>query len=86
LLNALNCEYDQKQAGLFVWAAVPAKYKDGYQLSDEVLYDKQVFITPGGIFGNAGTKYVRVSLCSPEDKLDEAIGRITIREKETMHL
>src|SRR5215213_7488787 len=77
LLDALNCKYDQQQAGLFVWAAVPAKYKDGYELSDEVLYQKQVFITPGGIFGNAGTKYVRVSLCSPEDKLDEAIKRIT---------
>ena len=82
LLDALNCKYDQQQAGLFVWAAVPAKYKDGYELSDEVLYQKQVFITPGGIFGNAGTKYVRVSLCSPEDKLDEAIRRITAHEKQ----
>jgi len=82
LLDALNCKYDKKQAGLFVWASVPAKYKDGYELSDEVLYNRQVFITPGGIFGNAGTKYVRVSLCSPEDKFDEAIRRIKTVEPE----
>jgi LL-diaminopimelate aminotransferase len=80
LLDALNCKYTKKQAGLFVWAAVPSKYKDGYELSDEVLHGSQVFITPGGIFGNAGTKYVRVSLCSPEDKLDEAIRRINTIE------
>lgn len=80
LLDELNCVYDVKQAGLFVWAAVPSNYKDGYELSDDVLYNKQVFITPGGIFGNAGTKYVRVSLCSPEEKLTEAIKRITSKE------
>lgn len=78
LLGALRCAYDAGQAGLFVWAAVPGGYKDGYALSDEVLYGSQVFITPGGIFGEAGRNYVRVSLCSPESKLDEAISRINM--------
>ena len=59
-----------------MWAAIPAKYKDGYELSDRVLYKSNVFITPGGIFGNAGDKYVRVSLCSTEEKIIEAIDRI----------
>jgi LL-diaminopimelate aminotransferase len=45
-------------------------------LSDEVLYKSNIFITPGGIFGSAGKKYIRVSLCSPEEKLQEAIQRI----------
>jgi LL-diaminopimelate aminotransferase len=61
---------------MFVWAAIPADYKDGYALSDKVLYDSNVFITPGGIFGNAGDKYVRVSLCCKEENIDEAIKRI----------
>ncbi len=82
LLNALNCTYNVQQAGLFVWASIPQEYKDGYELSDEVLYNKQVFITPGGIFGSAGTKYVRISLCSQEDKLEEAVRRISIDKKE----
>jgi LL-diaminopimelate aminotransferase len=76
LLDSLQCSYDRQQVGLFVWARIPARYKDGYALSDEVLYERNVFITPGGIFGDAGLQYVRVSLCSSEEKLDEAIGRI----------
>jgi aspartate/methionine/tyrosine aminotransferase len=76
LLDLLGCIYSKEQAGLFVWAAIPKQYKDGYALSDEVLYNAGVFITPGGIFGSAGKKYVRVSLCSTEEKIEEAIRRI----------
>jgi aspartate/methionine/tyrosine aminotransferase len=79
LLRSLDCSFDEKQAGLFVWASIPGKYKDGYQLSDEVLHNANVFITPGGIFGSAGDKYVRVSLCATEEKIDEAINRIAER-------
>lgn len=76
LLDLLECKYSKNQAGMFVWAAIPANYKDGYALSDKVLYGSNVFITPGGIFGNAGDKYVRVSLCCKEENIDEAIKRI----------
>jgi LL-diaminopimelate aminotransferase len=83
LLDLLECDYSKEQAGLFVWAAIPKSYKDGYVLSDDILYNANVFITPGGIFGTAGNKYVRVSLCSTEQKIDEAIGRIRIvKEKK----
>ncbi len=84
LLDLLNCSYSKAQVGLFVWAKVPAKFKSGYELSDDTLYNANVFITPGGIFGNAGDGYVRVSLCSPVEKLEEAIGRIRekLRSKE----
>ncbi len=76
LLSLLDCEYDTTQAGMFVWASIPSKYKDGFELSDEVLHDANVFITPGGIFGSAGDGYIRVSLCSTEQKFEEAITRI----------
>lgn len=79
LLDLLQCQYSKEQAGLFVWAAIPQIYKDGYVLSDEVLYKSNVFITPGGIFGSAGEKYIRVSLCSTEEKFDEAIERLKLR-------
>ena len=62
--------------GLFVWASIPAIYKDGYALSDKVLYESNVFITPGGIFGGAGNNYIRISLCGSEEKFEEAIARI----------
>jgi LL-diaminopimelate aminotransferase len=77
LLDLLQCVYSKEQVGMFVWAKIASKYKTGYELSDEVLYNSHVFITPGGIFGNAGDGFVRVSLCSTEEKLDEAIKRIT---------
>ena len=85
LLDALKCEYSKKQAGLFVWAkASPTPPKEGPihplgnggLFSDEILYQANVFLTPGGIFGSAGEKYIRVSLCATEEKIDEAIKRI----------
>lgn len=76
LLDSLNCVYSKKQAGLFVWARIDARYKDCYECSDFLLYNSNVFITPGGIFGSAGEKYIRVSLCATEEKIIEAISRI----------
>jgi LL-diaminopimelate aminotransferase len=76
LLHLLNCSFDEGQAGMFVWASIPKNYKDGYELSDRVLHDSNVFITPGGIFGSAGDKYIRVSLCTNEEKISDAITRI----------
>jgi LL-diaminopimelate aminotransferase len=76
LLDLVNCKYSKEQVGMFVWASIPKKYKDGYELSDEVLYNSNVFITPGGIFGSAGGKYIRVSLCGSVEKFEEAIQRI----------
>ena len=76
LLELLGCDFSRDQVGMFVWAAIPAAYKDGYALSDRVLHEAGVFITPGGIFGPAGEKYVRVSLCSTEEKLQESISRV----------
>lgn len=76
LLQSLNCKFSEQQAGLFVWAKIPAKYKNGYELSDDVLNNSNVFITPGGIFGDSGDKYVRVSLCAPIEKVEEAKQRI----------
>lgn len=77
LLEQLGCAFDRGQAGMFVWAKVPGDYKDGYALSDKVLYEAGVFITPGGIFGKAGEGYIRVSLCSSAEKLQESINRVS---------
>lgn len=76
LLDLLGCEYDTNQAGMFVWAKVPGSYADCYEMSDVILHNASVFITPGGIFGSAGKKYIRVSLCSPEEKFKESIDRV----------
>ena len=76
LLDILGCSYSKEQVGMFLWARIPEKNKDSYELCDEVLYKARVFITPGGIFGSAGEKFLRVSLCSPEEKFEASIERI----------
>ena len=76
LLELLGCEYGKDQVGMFVWAKIPAGYPDGFALSDRVLYEASVFITPGGIFGSAGKEYVRVSLCTPVERFEESMDRI----------
>ena len=76
IMDLLNCTYDLNQVGLFVWAKVPHNFKDSYQLSDKILYDAKVFITPGGIFGSAGEQFIRISLCANSGNLDKAITRI----------
>ncbi len=76
LLDLVDCSYDPAQTGMFVWARVPAHVESGYALSDEVLDENAVFITPGGIFGSQGNNYVRVSLCAKEEVFQTAIDRI----------
>lgn len=76
LLDLLACKYSTNQVGMFVWAKIPDRYKDCYEIADEVLYQSNVFITPGGIFGRAGNRYIRISLCGSLERFEEAIRRI----------
>lgn len=76
LLDLLQCKAAPGQSGMFLWAGIPSEYKSGFELSDAVLSAARVFITPGGIFGAAGDRYVRVSLCSPEEKFLHSMNRI----------
>ena len=76
LLDELGCHYSKKQSGLFVWAKAPQHINDVEKWIDEILYGTKVFITPGFIFGEAGKRHVRVSLCAPIEKMEEALERI----------
>ncbi|MDF2477545.1 MAG: LL-diaminopimelate aminotransferase [Sphingobacterium sp.] len=76
IMDLLGCSYQQDQVGLFVWAQIPNSYINGYALSDAVLDRARVFITPGGIFGNGGDQYIRISLCATVEVLEESIQRI----------
>ncbi len=76
LLDLLGCTFSRNQKGMFVFAKIPPHYPTGYALSDRVLYDSNVFITPGGIFGSAADNYVRVSLCAQVSVFEEAINRV----------
>jgi aspartate/methionine/tyrosine aminotransferase len=84
LLDTLNCYYDKEQVGLFVWARIPGNFENGYQLSDQVLDQARVFITPGGIFGNNGDQFIRISLCTREEKINEALERIKKTKEQNL--
>lgn len=85
ILDALGCTYSKKQSGLFVWAKAPHAIPDVEKWIDEILYGTKVFITPGFIFGDAGRRFIRISLCATEEKLREALGRIEdfMKKKDT---
>lgn len=76
IMHALGCVYDEKQTGLFLWGRIPAEEESSEGIADKVLYEANVFITPGFIFGSNGDKYIRISLCSKEEQLQEALNRI----------
>ncbi len=78
LFDALNAKYDRNQTGMFVWARITDSFSDSFEFSDKVLYESKVFITPGGIFGSNGNRYVRISLCSSQQTLKEAIDRVSV--------
>ena len=76
IMDALECTYDKNQIGMFLWAKIPAKYTNVEDLTEKILHEANVFITPGFIFGSIGDRYIRISLCSPENDLKEALERI----------
>lgn len=76
LLDLLDCAYDRSQSGMFVWAKTPTHFSSGYELSDQILIENAVFITPGGIFGSQGNEYIRISLCAKEVIFKEVLQRI----------
>ena len=76
LMGLLNCQFSRDQVGMFVWAKIPPQYKQAEELTDKVLEEASVFITPGSIFGDQGNDYVRVSLCADLSLISEAIKRI----------
>ena len=76
IMDLLACSYDENQVGLFVWAKIPDNFENSYQLCDAILYKAHVFITPGGIFGTEGERYIRISLCAKTEVYELAIERI----------
>ena len=76
IMDVLGCTYDKDQVGMFLWGKIPEQYADVEDLTEKVLHEARVFITPGFIFGSNGKRYIRISLCAKEDKIKTALERI----------
>ena len=76
IMDVLGCTYDKNQVGMFLWGKIPASVQNVEDLTERVLHEARVFITPGFIFGSNGERYIRISLCAKEEKIKEALRRI----------
>lgn len=76
IMRALGCTFDPSQVGMFLWGRIPDCYADVEVLTERILHEARVFLTPGFIFGSNGRRYVRISLCASETRMAEALQRI----------
>ena len=76
IMDVLGCRYDKNQVGMFLWGRIPDSIQNVEDLTERVLHEARVFITPGFIFGSNGERYIRISLCAKEDKIQQALERI----------
>jgi len=76
IMDVLDCKYDKNSVGMFLWGKIPEKYATCEELTEKVLQEARVFITPGFIFGSNGERYIRISLCAKNEKMQEALERI----------
>ncbi len=76
IIHLLGCHYNPDQSGMFLWARINESFKDAGELADYILYNCNVFITPGFIFGSNGSQYIRISLCQPKEVITMALFRI----------
>ena len=82
IMVALGCSFDPQQTGLFLWGRIDNPDMTAECLADKVLAEAKVFVTPGFIFGHNGDRYIRISLCAPEQRLNEALERIESMNKQ----
>ena len=76
IMKVLDCQFDPNQVGMFLWGKIPEKYADVEDLTEKILHEARVFLTPGFIFGTNGKRYIRISLCAKDEKMKEALERI----------
>jgi hypothetical protein len=82
IMTTLGCTFDPKQQGMFLWGRIPDSYEDVEELTEKVLHEARVFITPGFIFGSNGKRYIRISLCAKDEKMQEALKRVREMKNE----
>ncbi len=87
IFDLLGLSYDASSSGMFLWGKITSsspcvsagddkEASPAEVLSDHILYNAGVFITPGFIFGKNGENYLRISLCASSEVLERAAGKI----------
>ncbi|MDA0232254.1 MAG: LL-diaminopimelate aminotransferase [Chloroflexi bacterium] len=76
ILNEIGIDAVAPKAGLYIWVPTP----DGYTsagFAQKLLDEREVVVTPGNGYGPAGEGYIRLSLTTPDDLIDEGIRRLS---------
>lgn len=88
IMNTLSCSFDPEQSGLFLWGKIPPHYVDAVEMTEKLLHENHLFITPGSVFGENGKRHIRISLCADEELLLAALERVksskTITDNQTV--
>jgi aspartate/methionine/tyrosine aminotransferase len=79
IMNALLCSFDPAQSGLFLWGKIPTQFTDAVEMTEKLLHENHLFITPGSVFGDNGKRFIRISLCASEELLTAALARINLK-------
>ncbi len=87
IMKSLSCSFDMDQSGLFLWGRIPPLYSDAVEMTEKLLHESHLFITPGLVFGENGKRFIRISLCADERLLIAALERVkskkTITDNQT---
>lgn len=86
IMTVLGCTFDPSQVGMFLWGKIPEKYANVEDLTERILHEARVFVTPGFIFGSNGQRYLRISLCAKDEKMAEALQRIKALKLSLIHI
>ena len=86
IMTTLGCTFDPSQVGMFLWGRIPDSIANVEDLTERLLHEARVFITPGFIFGSNGQRYIRISLCAKEEKIQQALERIKEMKDERLKI
>jgi LL-diaminopimelate aminotransferase len=76
-LAAAGVEVSRPKGTIYVWAPIPEGYENAAAYCEHVLEQAAVVISPGGAYGPNGEGFFRISLTCPEERLMEAVDRLS---------
>ncbi|MEN6430862.1 MAG: LL-diaminopimelate aminotransferase [Coriobacteriales bacterium] len=74
-LGSIGLEAETPKATIYVWAKVPSGYSSA-DYAAKLLDEANVIVAAGTAYGPYGEGYIRISLTTPDDRLEAAIERI----------
>ncbi|MEX2081679.1 MAG: LL-diaminopimelate aminotransferase [Dehalococcoidia bacterium] len=75
VLRRIGLEVDLPKASLYIWAKLPAGVSSA-EYAARLIDDCSVVVTPGRLYGEQGEGYIRLSVTTPDDRVEEGLRRL----------